>query len=123
MARPAFCRQTPKVGARCPNWARRDLCGGCSVMSIPTAITRRREARTLRRPSAAVRKRLDVGRALMEARPSLCNSLERSRMPASPPAAVSATYQSPQDFQLDTIPFSHETGLTQFFPGSRNERR
>ncbi|RDJ98086.1 hypothetical protein DN412_41545 [Cupriavidus lacunae] len=38
MARPAFCRQTPKVGARCPNWARRDLCGGCSVMSIPTAI-------------------------------------------------------------------------------------
>ncbi|WP_374710341.1 aminotransferase class III-fold pyridoxal phosphate-dependent enzyme, partial [Paraburkholderia terricola] len=31
-------RQTPEVGARCPNWARRDLCGGCSVMGIPTAI-------------------------------------------------------------------------------------
>ncbi|MGO9147538.1 MAG: hypothetical protein ACLQDF_14340 [Desulfomonilia bacterium] len=32
------CRQTPKVGARCVNCARRDLCGGCSVRSIPTAI-------------------------------------------------------------------------------------
>ncbi len=38
MAGPALCRQAPKVGARCPNWARRDLCGGCSVMDIPTAI-------------------------------------------------------------------------------------
>ena len=28
----------PKVGARCVNCARRDLCGGCSVRSIPTAI-------------------------------------------------------------------------------------
>ncbi len=28
-------RQIPKVGARCAN---RDLCGGCSGMSIPTAI-------------------------------------------------------------------------------------
>ena len=32
------CRQSPKVGARCVNCARRDLCGGCSVRSIPTAI-------------------------------------------------------------------------------------
>src|SRR5689334_4673899 len=31
------CRQTPKVGAVCPNRARTDLCGGCSAMSIPTA--------------------------------------------------------------------------------------
>src|SRR4051812_46697939 len=31
-------RQTPKVGAECPNWARSDLCGGRSVMSVPTAI-------------------------------------------------------------------------------------
>ena len=31
-------RQIPKVGARCVNHARRDLCGGCSAMSIPTAI-------------------------------------------------------------------------------------
>jgi hypothetical protein len=23
------CRQTPEVGAVCPNWARTDLCGGC----------------------------------------------------------------------------------------------
>src|SRR4051794_39499511 len=33
-----FCRQTPKVGAECPNWARSDLCGGRSVMGVPTAI-------------------------------------------------------------------------------------
>src|SRR3954469_15907144 len=31
-------RQTPKVGAECPNWARSDLCGGRSVMGVPTAI-------------------------------------------------------------------------------------
>ena len=31
-------RQSPKVGAECPNWARSDLCGGRSVMSVPTAI-------------------------------------------------------------------------------------
>src|SRR3954451_21288521 len=33
-----FCRHTPKVGAECPNWARSDLCGGRSVMGVPTAI-------------------------------------------------------------------------------------
>ena len=33
-----FRRQTPKVGAECPNWARSDLCGGRSVMGVPTAI-------------------------------------------------------------------------------------
>jgi hypothetical protein len=31
-------RQLPKVGARCVNHARRDLCGGCPAMGIPTAI-------------------------------------------------------------------------------------
>jgi len=31
---------TPKVGAVCPNWACTDLCGGRSVMSVPTAIGR-----------------------------------------------------------------------------------
>src|SRR4051812_40070742 len=31
-------RQTPKVGAECPNWARSDLCGGRSVMSVPTSV-------------------------------------------------------------------------------------
>ena len=30
-------RQSPEVGARCVNRARRDLCGGCSAMDIPTA--------------------------------------------------------------------------------------
>ena len=32
-------RQIPKVGAECPNWARSVLCGGRSVMSVPTAIS------------------------------------------------------------------------------------
>lgn len=31
-------RQTPKMGAQCVNCARWDLCGGCSVRGIPTAI-------------------------------------------------------------------------------------
>ena len=35
-----LCRHTPEVGAVCPNWARTDLCGGRSVMSVPTAIRR-----------------------------------------------------------------------------------
>ena len=34
----AFCRYSPKVGAVCLNWARTALCGGRSVMSVPTAI-------------------------------------------------------------------------------------
>ncbi len=39
VARPTLCRQSPKVGAECLNWARSDLCGGCPVMGIPTAIS------------------------------------------------------------------------------------
>jgi hypothetical protein len=35
------------VGARCANRARRDLCGGCAVMRIPTAIA------LLRKPIAS----------------------------------------------------------------------
>src|SRR5208283_3237447 len=31
-------RQTPKVGAECPNRARSDLCGGRGVTCVPTAI-------------------------------------------------------------------------------------
>ena len=38
LARAALRRQTPKVGAGCSNRARPDLCGGCPVMGIPTAI-------------------------------------------------------------------------------------
>ncbi len=38
MARTKLCRQSPKVGARCVNCARRDLCGGRSVMGVSTAI-------------------------------------------------------------------------------------
>src|SRR3954466_13042559 len=40
LAACAFCRQSPKVEARCVNRARRDLCGGRSVMSVPTAIVK-----------------------------------------------------------------------------------
>ena len=41
LAGTAFRRQTPKVGAVCPNWARTVLCGGRSVMGVPTAIRAR----------------------------------------------------------------------------------
>ena len=38
LAERTLFRQTPEVGARCVNRARRDLCGGYSVRGIPTAI-------------------------------------------------------------------------------------
>ena len=37
----ALRRQTPEVGAVCGNAARTDLCGGRSVMGVPTAIDKR----------------------------------------------------------------------------------
>src|SRR4051812_3543191 len=37
--RYAACRQILLVGAGCLNWARPDLCGGRSVMTVPTANT------------------------------------------------------------------------------------
>ena len=37
LAECALRRQTPEVGAECPNGARSDLCGGRSVMGVPTA--------------------------------------------------------------------------------------
>src|SRR5208282_3984976 len=37
LAKCALRRQTPAVGAECPNWARSDLCGGRSAMGVPTA--------------------------------------------------------------------------------------
>src|SRR4051812_21055380 len=37
LARRALRRHTPKVGARCLNWARRDLSGGRLVTGVPTA--------------------------------------------------------------------------------------
>src|SRR3954451_8493502 len=39
LAQHAVRRQTPEVGAVCGNAARTVLCGGRSVMSVPTAIT------------------------------------------------------------------------------------
>ena len=38
MAKCALCRQTPEVGAECPNWARSDLCGGRLETAVPAAI-------------------------------------------------------------------------------------
>jgi RNA-directed DNA polymerase len=38
LASAALRRQTPEVGAVCPNWARTDLCGGREVTRVPTAI-------------------------------------------------------------------------------------
>ena len=37
VAKRTLRRQTPEVGAGCPNWARPVLCGGRSAMSVPTA--------------------------------------------------------------------------------------
>src|SRR3954447_14133749 len=37
LAKCTLRRQTPEVGAECPNWARSDLCGGRSAMGVPTA--------------------------------------------------------------------------------------
>ena len=37
VARETLRRQTPEVGAVCPNWARTDLCGGREVTRVPTA--------------------------------------------------------------------------------------
>src|SRR5580700_3993113 len=37
VAECAVCCQTPEVGAECGNPARSDLCGGRSVMIVPTA--------------------------------------------------------------------------------------
>ena len=44
LAKRPLRRQTPKVGAECPNRARSDLCGGRAVMRVPTAIRRVRRA-------------------------------------------------------------------------------
>jgi hypothetical protein len=45
MAQRPLCRQTPKVGAECPNWACSELSGGRSEMSVPTGITARKRLR------------------------------------------------------------------------------
>jgi hypothetical protein len=45
LAQRAVRRQTPKVGAECPNWARSDLSGGRSEMSVPTGNAKTRPER------------------------------------------------------------------------------
>src|SRR5438128_12396544 len=42
LARTALRRHQPEVGAGCPNGARPVLCGGCTVMRIPTATSTQR---------------------------------------------------------------------------------
>ena len=49
LASRTVCRQIPKVGARCGNSARRDLCGGYAATRIPTAISSVALRRTVRR--------------------------------------------------------------------------
>jgi RNA-directed DNA polymerase len=44
LAKRPLCRQTPEVGARCANRARRVLCGGRPVMGVPTAIINRADS-------------------------------------------------------------------------------
>jgi hypothetical protein len=41
MAKRSLRRYAPEVGAECLNWARSDLCGGRSAMTVPTAIAKR----------------------------------------------------------------------------------
>src|SRR4051794_23435155 len=45
LAKPALRRQTPEVGAECPNGARSDLCGGMPAMAFPTAMMLRHRRR------------------------------------------------------------------------------
>ena len=54
VAQRALCRQTPEVGAECLNWARSDLCGGRSEMSVPTANAKTRGNRDLGIPLSPV---------------------------------------------------------------------
>jgi hypothetical protein len=39
LAECALRRQTPEVGAECPNWARSELSGGRSETNVPTGNT------------------------------------------------------------------------------------
>src|SRR5829696_644740 len=82
LAAAAFCRQTPKVGAGCPNGARPDLCGGRSAMSVPTAIQTSYEDRCVKlvlfragrhRPSPCVLASMGAEVELRAARGALAN--------------------------------------------------
>ena len=60
-------RQTPKVGAVCLNWARTVLCGGRSVMSVPTAIA----LRALVRMRGCDQSDIPIGRLNSDVAPSV----------------------------------------------------
>ncbi len=62
LASNTFRRQTSKAGAGCLNRARPVLCGGRSVMSVPTAILHfSPSAGSLRRRAAATPRKLSAG--------------------------------------------------------------
>jgi hypothetical protein len=63
------CRQPPEVGAVCPNWARTDLCGGCPVTGIPTAITALGSALGQRCSVSSAHQGLDDARVNVARRP------------------------------------------------------
>ena len=54
LAKRTLRRQTPEVGAGCPNWARPVLCGGRSEMSVPTANTATRYSLGEQQPIDAI---------------------------------------------------------------------
>src|SRR5215472_14926671 len=58
MAKRSLRRYAPEVGAECLNWARSDLCGGRSAMTVPTAIQAALQSPgAMDRPSEIVRTR------------------------------------------------------------------
>src|ERR1019366_863678 len=67
MAKRALCRQTPKVGAECPNWACSELSGGRSEMSVPTGKRARfTAAKPMRASKPVTNKGNDAGRGTAE---------------------------------------------------------
>src|SRR5258707_8882403 len=53
VAECALRRQTPEVGAECPNWARSELSGGRSETNVPTGNTASRTRRRLVDPQGS----------------------------------------------------------------------
>src|SRR5215472_3062280 len=66
----SLCRQTPKAGAVCLNWACTDLCGGRSAMTVPTAISSSFDA-SCDNSSALSRQTTDAGERTLRGNVSL----------------------------------------------------
>src|SRR5712671_5460040 len=56
LAKPTLRRQTPKVGAVCGKAARTVLCGGRSVMRVPTAILNLRSPQPAKVPTVSLKR-------------------------------------------------------------------